>query len=171
MADVRIGHDQTSRSHARHATAAGRSTRDGDVLAERVAIADLHSRRLTGVLQVLRCNAQAGKRKDAILLAHRQMAVEHDVRDKLAAFAEYDVRSNRAVGTHRAALGNLRACSNDRCRVDAHSGIASLTGAAFFAARGTTWHITIASHTSFPSTVILPSIFTARLRQFSTVTS
>ena len=97
---------------------------------------------------------------------------EDDVGDEVAVFAEDDVGADGAVGADRAACGDLRASGDDGGGVDAHSAVS--TGAStlawiFLATRGTTWHMTVASQTSLPSTVMLPSILTARVRQLRTV--
>src|SRR5271170_7892422 len=97
------------------------------------------------------------------------MAVEDDVGDEFAVFAEDDVGTDGAVGADRAACGDLCSRCDDGCWVNAHS--AGASAAIFFTARGTTWHMTTASQTSLPSTVMVPPIFTARLRQLRTVTS
>ncbi len=153
----------------REAAAACRPAGDGDVLADAVVVADLKPGRFAGVLQVLRGDAEAGEGEDAVPVAEGQVSVEDDVRDQLAVFAEHDIRADGAVRADRAGRRYDGSCGDDCGRVDAHS--AGTSGVGFLGPRGTSWHITVASQATLPSTVATPSILTARLRHCSTVTS
>ena len=62
-----------------------------------------------GVLEVLRGYAEAGEGEELLLRPMRQVAVENDVGDEFAVFSEDDVGADGAVGTDRAACGDLRA--------------------------------------------------------------
>ncbi len=73
----------------------------------------------------MRRDADAGEGEDAILCAHGEVAVENDVGDEFAVFAEDDVGADGAVGADRAACGDLSSRCDDGCGVDAHSAGAS----------------------------------------------
>ena len=51
--------------------------------------------------------------------AEREMPVEDDMRDEVAVFTEHNIWADRAVRADGAGCRNLRAGSDDRCRVDA----------------------------------------------------
>ena len=93
--------------------------------------------------------------------------------DEGAVFAEGDFGADGAVGADGAGGGDLGAGGDDRGGVDAgldaHSDGACWCGA--LAARGTTMQVMVASQTTLPSTVTMPCILTARVRQLRTVTS
>src|SRR5665213_484602 len=183
VSDVGVGHDEAVRADRRQAASADGSAGDGDVFADGDVVADLQARRLTCVLQVLRRDAEAGEGEDAVATSERRVAVENDMRDKLAVFAEHDVCADGAEGTDPAARRNDRACGHNRGRMNAHgftaseitafisSTVGGRTSAFTFRTRGTSWQVMVASATILPSTVHSPRILTARERQLTTVTS
>ena len=126
---------------------------------------------LAGVLEVLRGDAEAGEGVDAIAAAHGEVAVEHDVGDEFAVFAEDDVGADGAEGADGAAGGDLRASATIAVGWMLTRLVSTLVLRASSAARGTSWHMMVASQTSLPSTVMMPCILTARVRQLRTVTS
>ena len=177
VADVGVGHDEAMTSDAGGAAAARGSARDGHAFADGVVVSHANGGGLALVFEILGRDADAGKRKEAVAGAGVQMAVENDVRDQLALFAENDIRSDGAVRADRAGCGDDRTGSDDGGGVNAHTAVPDSgagSGGAPPAAglrRGTSWHMTMASQASLPSTVTLPSIRTARGLQLRTVIS
>ena len=142
------------------------------LFANHVFIAHLKASGLACIADVLRRYADGRKREKLVARTDGGMAVEDDVRDQFAVLAENDVGPDGAVGAHGATCRHHRRRCHNGCRVNAHSGLAVVTGeAAGCFCLGTNWHITIASQANLPSTVAVPSIRQAFERQFRTLIS
>ncbi len=126
---------------------------DGDVFADGVVVADLEASGFACVFEVLRGDAETGEGEDAVVAADGEVAdvisAEDNVGDELAVVAESDVGADGAVRAYRAGCGDLSAFGDDGCGMDAHSAVSTFASSVFFAARGTTWHMTVASQTRF----------------------
>ena len=97
--EVHVGHDPVVVAQARHAGVLRRAAVDRDVLADGVAVADLHPR-VGSPLYFLSCGGRADRREveDAVVAADARVAVEHDVRADPGALADLDVRADDRVG-------------------------------------------------------------------------
>src|SRR5271170_3340287 len=91
MSNVRVSHDEAIAANTRCASAAGGSARDRHAFADDVVVAQNCACRLSLVLQVLGCNADAGKGKEAIAGSDCEVSVENHVRDQLAVLSQNDV--------------------------------------------------------------------------------
>jgi hypothetical protein len=110
--DVAVGQDGVVRTDARDFAVAGRAV-DGDVFAERVAVADFRARDAALPFQVLRLQPDAGERENFIPLPQLRVAVNDDVRMQFAAVAERDVFADDAIRPDFAAGADFRLGMND----------------------------------------------------------
>src|SRR5262249_51792701 len=95
--DVSVCHDQTVVAQASHSAALRRSAIDGHILADDIVIAYLKSRWFACVADVLWGKADGGEREKSIAGADFRGAIDHYVRDQLAAAADLDIVANRAI--------------------------------------------------------------------------
>ncbi len=110
--DVAVGEDGVVRADARDFAVAGRAV-DGDVFAERVAVADFRARHAAFPFQILRLQADAGERENFILLAQLRVAVNDHVRMQFAFVAQRDVFADDAIRPDLAARADFRLRMND----------------------------------------------------------
>src|SRR6266849_10736580 len=102
MRDMGADHQQAMIADSRdHATAGGAGV-DRHMLADRVVMADFQRRRLAGVFQVLRLEADRGEGEDPGPLADRGPPVDHDMRFEADAGAEHDMLADHAIGADHA---------------------------------------------------------------------
>jgi hypothetical protein len=116
--DVGVGHQQVVVADAGHAAAARRAAMDGHELADHVAVADHHPRRLAAELQVLRHQADRGHREDFVVVADLGDAVDDARRADPAVTADADVLADRHVRPDDRARADLRAGMHDGRRMD-----------------------------------------------------
>src|ERR1035437_1710941 len=181
--DVGIGHHQAVTAEPRNAAAALRSSRNRDVFADHIAVADFKLGGLTLVLQILRRNAGRCERKNLVSAAQPCMAVHNNMRHQLAIFRDLDICADRTKRSDDASRANRRCIRNDAGWVDQRGGMnthastaascgvlaASLAASALIGRlRGTICDVTVPSQISLPSTYAFPCIRIMRLRQFST---
>src|SRR5439155_16756301 len=99
MRDVGVSEDVIVRTDCRTLAISGGAV-DRDVLAESVAIADPRPRNPPLPLQILRFEANAGEWKDLIVATEGDVAINNDVRVKLASFTEDHMFTNHTIGTN-----------------------------------------------------------------------
>ena len=111
--DVSVGHHQRVAADASHPAALDRAPVDGDKLANLVVVADLEPRGFAGVGDVLRRHADRAEGKEAIVRADFRRSFDGDVRNQMAAFAQFDLRPNHAIGADLAGGMDLGAGIDD----------------------------------------------------------
>ncbi len=108
VGNVRVGHNQVVIPHAGDAAAFYRAAIDGDKFADLVVVPDFQLSGLAGVGDVLRRQSDGRKWKEAVIRANFRRALNRDVRNQVASFAELHLRSNHTVGADFAGRMNLR---------------------------------------------------------------
>ena len=106
VGDVAVGHEEVVAADPRHPRVGGAAV-DGDVLAEDVAVADLHAGRLVVVLEVLRPFAEDGAAEDLVVAAHGQRADQVGVRPEHAARPDADPALDDDEGPDLHVVGEL----------------------------------------------------------------
>ena len=107
--DVGVSHHQGVAAHAGQSAALDGAAVDGDELANLVVVADFEPGRFAGVGQVLRRHADRAEGKEAIVCADPGRSFDGDVRNQVAAFAQFDLRTDHAIRADLAGRMNLRA--------------------------------------------------------------
>ncbi len=107
VGDVGVGHDQGVAAHAGEAAAFYRAAIDGDELANFVVVADLQAGGFSRVSQVLRRHTEGGEGENAIVDPELSGAFDGDMRNKVAAFAEFYIWADHAVRADLARRMNL----------------------------------------------------------------
>ena len=120
VADVRIRHQQTIAAEGGEAAAFFSAATDSDTLADSVVVAYCSAGGFAVILEILRGDANGGEGKEGIACADFCVAVDDDMRDEIAIFAERDFRADGAEGTDGAGGGNVRSWCDDGAGVDAH---------------------------------------------------
>jgi hypothetical protein len=114
MSDVGLRHQQIVVTYPRDAAAARGTAVDRDKFAYIVALSDLRSRGLTGVLEVLRAQADGYERINVGLIPDRRVAINDNVRIKTNAGAEDHVLADGAESTDDATVADDRSLRHDR---------------------------------------------------------
>src|SRR5205085_3500961 len=109
MREMDVSHDPVVVAQTGDADVERRAAVDRDVLAQRIALADLDRRLFVPVLLVLRRRTERGEVEDAVVAADAHAAGGHPVSAEPGAFADLDLRPDDAVGTDRDAARELGA--------------------------------------------------------------
>ena len=120
VGDVRVRHEQIIVPDTRDTLVVRRAAIDGDVLTKDVSIADLESRRLTGVFFVLRCIADRGELKYLIIRTESRPAGDDGVRADTTTRPDLDVGADDRVRPDHDVRRELRARLDHGTWVDAH---------------------------------------------------
>src|SRR5215471_15339030 len=166
MSDVGVGHDQDVAANFRDPSTFDRAAVDGYALADFVVIADLQSRRLALVGNILRRHPNGAKGKENVLSSNLGWTFKCDVREQLAALPQFHLRADHAIGANFARGGNFGTRVNDGCGMNVscarktaivclganHSAAASSALPPRPRELWTSWHDTVASATRLPST-------------------
>src|SRR6201987_279375 len=118
--DMRVGHHQHVASDFGQPAALYRSPVDRNELPNLVVIADLQTSRLSCVTQILWGKADGRERKESVHGTDCRRPLYCYMREKLATFADLDIRTNNAIRTDLAAWMNLRGRINDGSGVNDH---------------------------------------------------
>src|SRR5208283_899472 len=97
--DVGVGHDQDMAADASESAAFHGTAADGHAFANLIVVANLQSRWLAPVGNILRRHAYGGERKECVVSSDFRWSVDCDVRYQTAALAQFDVGSNHAIWT------------------------------------------------------------------------
>ncbi len=119
----------------------------GDKFAEDIAIADFEPRHLASILHVLWIEANGGIGKDTVAFANLCGPREDCVRHHFAVFSQLDAFADDRIGPNRHCASEPGAGVDDGCGMGFHA-----------AGISTTAKKTVASATTFPSTVVRPCI-------------
>ena len=122
MRDMHVGHDPVVVTQDRMSVVLDCTAADRAELPDRVAIADRQSRRLIGVLLILRIVADGRKLVDAIVAPYRCRSVDHDMAIDARAGADFDILADNRIGTDLDVFADLCAIRNYRCWMN-HAGL------------------------------------------------
>lgn len=117
MGDMTVGQEMIVRTDHRGA-AIRRRTMNRDMLAERIAVANLGSGQAALPFQVLGFEPNAGEGKQLIALPQTGMTIDHNVGMQPTTSAEHHMLANHTIGTDFAVRSNFRARMNDSCRMN-----------------------------------------------------
>ena len=126
VCDMSVSHHQRVAPDAGNAAALHCSTVDGDELSDLAVVADFETRGLAGVSEVLRRHADRGEGEDSVVSSDSSWTLNRDMRNQVAALAQFDVRSNDAIGTNLAGRVHVCASVNDCGGMDAHQALFAL---------------------------------------------
>src|SRR5262249_3061963 len=126
---------------------------DRDILADDVPIPDAGLGMLACVLLIRRCNANYGVRVNDVVRADKSWALNENVGHQMGTRADFDPRTDDAIGSQLRGRINTRSRIDDRGWMNRHQASAgSVTGNSAGASRSASLHITSASATTNPLT-------------------
>src|SRR5262245_44971991 len=112
-------HEIIATADSRHTpTLYVRATMHGDMFAEHIEIADLRSRRLATIAEVLRITAQHSSRANLVALSQSQGADQVHVRSDNTAIADGDSAINNRIGANSNVVANLGFAGDDGSRMN-----------------------------------------------------
>src|SRR5512146_987747 len=118
VGDVAVGHEERLAAQAGHSPAVRRPAIHRHVLADRVAVPDLHPGVLPLEFQILRGGADGGEREHAVVLPHADVRGDLDVGGDVAPVADRHLRTDHGEGADRDAFAQLRLGVDDRGGMD-----------------------------------------------------
>jgi len=97
MSDMSVSHNQRVVAHTRQPAAFCGAAADGHAFPDHIVVANLKTRGLARVTQILGCHADGCKRKKAVARADRGWPFDGHVGEQLTIFSDFDLGPDHTI--------------------------------------------------------------------------